>query len=79
MNRYLNYIVFTVLLIGLVACGDDSTGPDVDPGDAPEFPQVQNEKAQPDFSFFENNQPKKAKTTAATNNYSEARSVALTN
>lgn len=79
MNRYLNYIVFAVLLIGLVACGDDSTGPD--PGDAPEFPQVQNEKAQPDFSFFEDNQPQKVKekVLAATNNYYEARNVALAN
>ncbi|PAU93568.1 hypothetical protein CK503_10450 [Aliifodinibius salipaludis] len=81
MNRYFKYVAFIVLIVGLMACGDDSTGPDVDPGDAPEFPQVQNEEAKPDFSFFEDNQPKvvKGESLAETSNYYDARSVALAN
>lgn len=81
MNRYIKYAAFTVLIVGLVACGENSTGPDVNPGDAPEFPQVQNEEAKPDFSFFEDNQPKmlKGESLVETNNYYEARSTALAN
>ena len=77
MYRYTKYLLFTVLIMGLVACGDDSTGPS--PEEAPELPKVQNEQAQPDGSFFENNQPKLANydVQAETSNYYEARQVAL--
>lgn len=81
MYRYTKNVFLLVLIAGLIACGDNSTGPDVDPEDAPEFPQVQNEEAQPDFSFFENNQPEKVQgeALAETNNFYEARSVAISN
>ncbi len=80
MNRYIKCIAFLVLIVGLVACGDNSsTGPD--PSEAPSFPKVQNEEAQPDFSFFEQNQTKLTdfalNAEENTDNYSQARQWVL--
>ncbi|WP_138430414.1 hypothetical protein [Fodinibius saliphilus] len=75
----LKYIVILTLFIGLMSCGSDSTGPD--PGDAPSVPtKIVNEDAQPDVSYFKNNQPKQltGDNTKSTNNYYAARNSALT-
>jgi hypothetical protein len=79
MNRYIKYVAFLILIVGLIACGDDSTGPDVDPGEPPSLPSIQSEDAQPDVSFFEEHQPKQVGTNvlSETTNYYEARNIAL--
>ncbi|MDZ7657835.1 hypothetical protein [Fodinibius sp.] len=81
MFRYTKYLFFIALFMGMVACGDDSTGPDVNPSEAPAFPQILSEEMQPDFSFFEDNQPKNfaSNALAETNNYYGARNIALAN
>lgn len=80
MYTYIKYLAFIVLIVGVVACGDNSsTGPD--PSEAPSFPEVQSDEAQPDFSFFETNQPKIAdlatKVAGDTANYYQARNWVL--
>lgn len=61
--------VCLLLIMGIAGCGDDSTGPD--PGEAPSLPTIQNQEAQPDVSFFQENQPKVTdkEVTAETSNY----------
>ncbi len=78
MYKSLKNIVLFGVLLGLMACGDNSTGPD--PSEAPSFPEVQSEQAQPDVSFFENNQPKvfsDMPSTESTDNYYVARNWAI--
>lgn len=70
MKRISYGLLIAILFVGMVGCGDDSTGPD--PGEAPSLPEVQSEAAQPDLSFFENNQPK-VMAKEATDNYYQAR------
>ena len=74
--KYIKYVGLIVLLAGLVACGGNS---DSDPGDPPSLPEVQNEEASPDISYFETNQPNSATSTSETANYSDARSFVLNN
>lgn len=77
MKKVSYLLLITMLFVGLVGCGDDSTGPDV--GDAPETPDL--EKAQPDVSFFEENNPQKASSAemASTENYTHAQGIVLWN
>lgn len=74
MYYRIKYLLIFGVLIGLMACGDDSTGPD--PSEAPSFPEVQSEQAQPDLSFFDNNQPK-VLAKGDTANYYQARNWAI--
>lgn len=54
IRSYIKYIVCIGIMVGVTACGgDSSTGPDS--SKAPQTPEL--EKAQPDISFFEDNQP----------------------
>lgn len=71
------FLLIAGIFLGAMGCGS-STGPDH--GDPPSFPKLQNEKAKPDFSFFQQNQPKLSGTTvsADTLNYYMARSLVLT-
>lgn len=79
MYHYAKYIFFIGLIAGVIACSDDSTGPD--PEEAPEMPQVQSEEAQPDISFFEDNQPKMPADyeLSETDNYYQARNWVISN
>lgn len=73
--KNLKFLGFAILVFGLAACGgDSSTGPD--PEEAPELPEIQSEQAQPDLSFFEDNEPKML-AKGDTANYYEARYWAL--
>ena len=76
MITYTKYLLFISLLLLLIGCGsDDTTGPDV--GKAPELPTVLNSQAQPDVSFFQENQPQNSAITASeTTNYSTAQALA---
>lgn len=73
---------FLILLftISLTGCGDSSTGPDNDPGQAPEIPDL-SVVAQPDISFFEDNNPQGTKGKQILDdqfsNYSTARFKAI--
>ncbi|SMO91179.1 LptM family lipoprotein [Fodinibius sediminis] len=57
MKRISYALLIAVLVVGLAGCGDDSssTGPDVKE-DPPQIPDL-TEVAQPDISFFEENNP----------------------
>ena len=78
MVNYIKYVFIASVLISLMACGDDSTGPDL--GEAPELPTVLNSEAQPDVSFFQDNQPKNsAITISETTNYYDAQTRATVN
>lgn len=71
-----------LFIISFSGCGDDgnSTGPDTDPGKAPEIPDL-TVVAQPDISFFENNDPQAQKSKQILDdhysNYSTARFKAM--
>lgn len=77
MQRISYLLLIVILFVGMIGCGDDSTGPDV--GEPPETPNL--EQAQPDVSFFEENNPQKGNTTelSSTNNYTQAQSIVLWN
>lgn len=67
-----------LMMTGIIGCRDDSTGPDL--ADAPSLPDIVSEEAQPDLSFFEQNQPKTTpnkEMMADTSNYYAARNAAL--
>lgn len=70
-------LLFTILFSG---CSDDSTGPETDPGQAPEIPDL-TVVAQPDITFFENNNPQGQKNKQILDdhysNYSTARFKAI--
>ncbi len=78
MKKISYALLIAVLFVGLTGCGDDSTGPDVNE-DPPQMPDI--EKAQPDVSFFQENNPQKAATDELneTNNYNQARMTVLWN
>lgn len=62
-----------------IGCSDkSSTGPD--PEEAPSIPQLQSEAAQPDVSYFQNNQPKAGNGAlqSETTNFYSAKAVATT-
>lgn len=78
MKRISYTVLIAILFIGMIGCGGDSTGPD--PEEAPSLPSIMNQEAQPDVSYFENNQPKVAdynEMSADTSNYYAARTVVL--
>lgn len=77
MKKVSYLLVITMLFVGLAGCGDDSTGPDVE--DAPARPDL--EEAQPDVSFFEDNNPQKrsAAELTSTENYFHAQNIVLWN
>lgn len=77
IRRYITYTILIGLTAALLGCGDNSTGPD--PSEAPELPELQNEQAQMDVSFFQNTNPKAlaAAASATTNNYEDGQSTAL--
>lgn len=77
MHRVSYLLLILILFVGITSCGDDSTGPDV--GDPPQTPNL--EQAQPDVSFFQDNNPQAESTNVvtATNNYSQAQSIVLWN
>lgn len=62
--------------LGFLGCSS-STGPDH--GDPPSLPKLQNEKAKPDFSYFQQNNPKVSGTTMSGeySNYYLAQTSAL--
>lgn len=70
-------LLIAILFIGLSGCGDDSTSTDIE--EAPQTPNL--EQAQPDVSFFEENNLQKEIATegATTNNYNQAKSTVLFN
>lgn len=71
-----NYLFFIFFLFaGVTAC--NNSGPDVE--DPPPTPDL--EKAQPDVSYFQNNNPQKENTNEVTNtnNYTQAQSIVLWN
>jgi len=76
MKSYIRYIFYLGVIVSFIGCG--STGPDH--GDPPSLPKLQNIQAKPDFSYFQNNQPKLAGNTisADTTNYYAARNSVLT-
>ena len=75
MLKNYRLIFLLVLVIALAGCGKDN-GVNSDPGEPPALPEIQSEAAQPDISFFEDNQPK-VLAKGDTANYYAARSWAL--
>lgn len=71
------YFFLFILLIGFIGCSqDNATGPD--PGEAPSIPKL--EQAEPDVSYFQNNNPKKAvenSLIAETSNFYSAKGAVL--
>lgn len=65
--------VCLVVMLGIIGCGDDSTGPD--PGEAPEIPELT--AAEPDFSYFENTEKEKVELLAG-EAFNNAQSSAFT-
>ena len=61
MKKLSYTFLIAILFIGLTGCGDDSTGPGNQPGEAPSIPDI-SQVAQPDISFFEENNPQGQKT-----------------
>ncbi|HLR24880.1 MAG TPA: hypothetical protein VK112_03360 [Fodinibius sp.] len=73
MKKLSYAIMIAILLVGMSGCGDDSsTGPGTK-DEAPTIPEL-SVYAQPDITFFENNQPpeKKGKAKSNYSNYSNA-------
>src|SRR5699024_5457613 len=67
MKKLSYAIMIAILFVGLTGCGDDSsTGPDPKE-EAPAIPDL-SVYAQPDISFFENNQPPGKKGKMGLNN-----------
>lgn len=80
MKKISYAVLMAILFVGFTGCGDDSsTGPDVEEN-PPEIPDL-TEVAQPDVSFFDNNNPQKMAVNELneTNNYYQARNIVLWN
>ncbi|TYP92744.1 hypothetical protein LX73_2108 [Fodinibius salinus] len=77
IRRYITYTILIGLMVALLGCSDDSTGPD--PSEAPQLPELQNEEAKMDVSFFKNTNPKALATasSATTQNYTDAKNTAI--
>lgn len=80
MKKLSYTLLIAILFVGLTGCGDDSTGPGTDPGQAPAIPDI-SQMAKPDISFFEENNPQgqKGKVILAGeySNFSTARFKAI--